>query len=142
MSVTVQRVFDAAIYALAEQSETGLTDTAETAEYKTRTLSILNTLVPALYPYSDGFSAGTAGVRPAPAEMASFSDAVPLDDALCASVLPLGLAFMLVLNEDRVFAGNLKALYDEALAQVKNRIPAASEAITDLYGAAGTGDEE
>ena len=46
MTITVQQVFDQAIHLMDEQNETtGATITADTAEYKSRTISILNTAI-------------------------------------------------------------------------------------------------
>lgn len=51
--ITVQQVFDAAIHMMDEQYElNGNTVTTDTNEYKYRTISILNTVMPALYPIS------------------------------------------------------------------------------------------
>ena len=51
--VTVQQVFDTAIHLMDEQNESnGGTQTVDTDEYRFRTISILNTAIPALYPYS------------------------------------------------------------------------------------------
>lgn len=134
MSTTAQWVFNAAMYTLDEQSDTGLADTPDTADYKYRAIAIMNTLMPTLYPYSDTYTALTAGSRPAPAEITAMTDTIPLDDSIARAVLPLGLAFMLILDEKPATANNLKSLYDEAVFNLRNRIPAQSEPITDVYG--------
>lgn len=52
--MTVQQVFDMAIHIVDEQSEsTGATITVDTEEYKFRTISILNAVIPRLFPYSE-----------------------------------------------------------------------------------------
>ena len=54
MATTAQDVFDAAMGLIDEVNEsTGSTDTADTKEYKQRTLLILNMLIGELYMYSD-----------------------------------------------------------------------------------------
>lgn len=141
MSYTAQQVFDASMYFLDNQSDAGIADVSDNAEYKYRTPTVLNMLVAQLYPYSDTYPALTSGTRPTAAKINNMTDAIPLDDVLASSVLPLGLAFMLVLNEDKVLASNLKAMYDEALAHVMNKVPTASEAITDVYGIVYTDEE-
>lgn len=134
MALTAQQVFEASMYFLDNQSDAGIADASDNAEYKYRAPSVLNMLIAQLYPYSDTYPTLTAGTRPTAAKITAMTDTIPLDDVLASSVLPLGLAFMLVLNEDKVLASNLKAMYDEALAHVMNKVPTESEAITDVYG--------
>lgn len=63
---TIQQVFDMAIHLMDEQNESsGATVTSDTNEYKVRTISILNTIMPGLYPYSDTYDSSAAG-RPLP----------------------------------------------------------------------------
>ena len=53
--VTVQEIFDMAIHLMDEQRETdGSTVTVDTSEYKYRTISILNTVIPRVFNYSTG----------------------------------------------------------------------------------------
>jgi hypothetical protein len=66
---------------------------------------------------------------------------VPVDDILARTALPYGLAYMLVLSDRPALANNLKLLYDEALSDIRSRIPGESEQITDLYGITGYSDE-
>ena len=59
---TVQDVFDAAICLMDEQSGEA-TCTADTAAYQARTVPILNTVLPALYPFSSTWSGADRGLR-------------------------------------------------------------------------------
>lgn len=69
--VTVQQVFDTAIHLMDEQNESnGGTQTVDTDEYRFRTISILNTAIPALYPYSGTYSTEGTG-RPFPGILAA-----------------------------------------------------------------------
>ena len=62
---TAQDIFDEAMGLMDEVNETtGETDTADTKEYKNRTLFILNILRGELYPYSDTFVSNDRGIRP------------------------------------------------------------------------------
>ena len=62
--ITVQQVFDMAIHLMDEQNEqNGHTQHADTDEYRYRTISILNSVIPALYPYSGNYKSGST-VRP------------------------------------------------------------------------------
>ena len=59
---TAQQVFDIAIHMMDEQNETtGATVTGDTEEYRLRTLSILNAVMPSLYPYSDTYDSTKPG---------------------------------------------------------------------------------
>ena len=63
-TTTAAWVFARAIHLMDEQNEsTGETSTAATAEYKLRTLSILNILRHELFPYSDTYEAQDEGTR-------------------------------------------------------------------------------
>ena len=56
MAVTVQQIFDIAIHLMDSQNEsTGSTDTADTKEYKLRTVSLLNSVLDRAFPYSDNY---------------------------------------------------------------------------------------
>ena len=91
--VTVQQVFDTAIHLMDEQNESnGGTQTVDTDEYRFRTISILNTAIPALYPYSGTYSTEGTG-RPFPGILAAedyknpdFTQGIPLDDTLCLAL--------------------------------------------------------
>ena len=55
---TAQQIFDMAIHILDEQSEsTGATVTADTDEYRYRSISILNSISPVLAPFSTEYDA-------------------------------------------------------------------------------------
>lgn len=133
MATTAQDIFDKAIYLMAENDEdTGLTDTADTTEYRVRTLGILNILRHEVYPYSDTYqSAGTR--RPICPEITDWETPVELDDAIAQGVLPYGLAFHLLLGENDTLADFFAQRYQEALAQQK-RLPASFEEIPLHYG--------
>ena len=139
---TVQQVFDTAIHMMDEQSESnGGTQTTDTKEYQFHTLSILNTVLPALYPYSDTYdSSGTgrpacpvltipvkAGL-PSHAE-ADFTQVVPLDDALALGVLPYALAAHLIAGENQELSMWFLSRYNQAFADLRNKIPGTFEPI-------------
>ena len=88
--VTVQQIFDQAIHLMDEQNEqNGATVTVDTQEYKSRTISILNTAIPRLYPYSSNYDRNAVG-RPAAMILKNddhanpdFTQNIMLDDDLC-----------------------------------------------------------
>lgn len=141
MTITVQQVFDQAIHLMDEQNEsTGATITADTEEYKSRTISILNTAIARLYPYSSNYDRELPG-RAYPESLAvkdyanpDFTQKIMLDDTLCIGLLPLYLAAQLLSGENEALAGWFMGQYREALADVKRSIPGSFEQITTPYG--------
>lgn len=139
--VTVQQVFDIAIHLMDEQGESnGSTVTVDTQEYKYRTISILNSVIAALYPYSGTYKAGTAA-RPVPRQLYAddyrnpdFEQTIPLDDALSLTVLPYYLAAQLLAGENEALAAWFMNRYREAFVGLREMVPAEFEAISMPYG--------
>lgn len=140
--IKVQQVFDAAIHLMDEQSETnGATITTDTDEYRYRTISILNTLIPALYPFSDTYDNSGAG-RPICPQLAipgsyktpDFEQLVPLDDTLALAVLPYELASLLLAGEDSERSALFHRQYTQVFADIRSKIPASFEPISLPYG--------
>jgi len=135
MSTTAQWVFDKAIFLMDEQNEsTGATVTTDTAEYKLRTLGILNVLRHELYPYSDTRTETADGTKPICAEITAFTDNIDLDDVLSQGVLPYGLAAHLLLGENDAMANYFSQRYAEAKASAVNTSLSAIEDIPLYYG--------
>lgn len=139
--VTVQQVFDAAIHLMDEQSETnGQTMTVDTSEYKYRTISILNTILPSLYPYSDTCDNSLGGRPVCPALVTAsyatpdFAQTVPLDDGLALGVLPYALAANLLAAENESLSLRFLSQYNQVFADIRSKIPASFEPIPPLYG--------
>lgn len=140
--ITVQQVFDTAIHMMDEQSETnGATLTQDTQEYKFRTLSILNAVMPALYPYSDGCYFPQTGrpvcptlELPASYREPNLTQAVPLDDTLAMGVLPYALAAHLLAGENEELAAWFQNRYIQVFADVRNKVPAEFKPIPTPYG--------
>lgn len=133
---TAQNVFDYTMGLIDEVNEsTGQTDTADTREYKQRTLFILNVLRGELYPYSDTYlQTGEPGKRPIAKIIENFTDAIGLDDYICQSVLPYGLAAHLLLDENPSSASFFQQKYDELKASLARGLPGVSVDIEDVYG--------
>lgn len=139
---TVQQVFNTAIHMMDEQSETtGETLTTDTQEYKYRTISILNAIMPSLYPYSDTLDSTGTG-RPicpmlAVPELHSkpdFTQKIPLDDTLAMGVLPYALAAHLLSGENENLSVWFLSRYNQAFGDLRNKIPATFEPIPTPYG--------
>lgn len=135
-TTTAQRVFDIAMALIDEVNESsGATDTADTREYKVRTLLILNALRGELYPYSDTYPApAEAGTRPIAPVIESFTDVIGLDDYICQTVMPYGLAAQLLADENPTLAGFLQQRYEELRNGLMRGLPQSAEAIEDVYG--------
>ena len=136
--VTVQQVFDSAIHLMDEQSEsTGQTVTQDTNEYKYRTISILNTLMPSLYPYSDTCDHSAPGRPVCPVLVAAsydFTQTVPLDDGLALGVLPYALAGHLLAAENESLSIWFLSRFNQVFADIRSKVPAAFESIPTPYG--------
>lgn len=134
-TTTAQRVFDLAMGLMDEVNETsGGTDDADTREYKVRTLLILNALRGELFPYSDTYAAEEPGKRPILAVIQSFDQVIGMDDYICQSVLPYGLAAQLLLDENPDSASFFQQRYEEMRMNLAKGLPQQSEAISDVYG--------
>lgn len=139
--ITVQQVFDMAIHLMDEQSEqTGETDTVDTKEYRYRTISILNTIIPALYVYSGTYAADGRG-RPFSGLLMQdsyknpdFDQIIPLDDTMSTSLLPLYLAAQLLSGENEDLASWFMARFNVIFTEIKSKIPAEFEPISSPYG--------
>lgn len=123
---TVQEVFDVAMNLMDEDTDT--------EEYEVRTISILNILTGELFPYSDTFAYGEERKRPIVPLLVEFEDEIGLDDYICRSVLPYGLAAHLLEDENPTSANFFQQRYDELKAGLQRGLPAESEDIYDVYG--------
>jgi hypothetical protein len=139
---TIQQIYDMAIHLMDEQNElTGGTQTVDTNEYRYRTISILNSVIPSLYIYSDNYKSKSAGRRGVPTALAAedyqnpdFEQAIPLDDILSLSLLPYYLAAQLLSGENGDLAAWFMGRYRETLMDVRNKIPEEFTAISTPYG--------
>lgn len=124
-------VFDRAIYLMDEQHQkSGETRTVDTAEYRSRTLGILNVLRHELFPYSDTYESGKGGKRTVCPEIRDFAQPLALDDVIAQTVLPYGLAAQLLLGERDDMAGFFQQRYETLLYTVGSRRPGVWEDIT------------
>lgn len=138
---TVQQIFDMAIHLMDEQNESnGITNTVDTSEYKFRTISILNSIIPRLYIYSSTYvdegESRTAPQKLTAADYAKpdFEQAIPLDDVLALSLLPYYLAAQLLSAENENLAAWFMNQYRENFNDIRNKAVADFEAIETPYG--------
>ena len=135
MSTTAQNVFDLTMAAIDELNDNGKADTSDTREYKNRTLQILNILQGELYLYSDTYKASENGKRSIAIPIISFNEPIAdLDDYICRTVLPYGLAAHLLMDENPSLADTCLQRYEELRAKLMSGLNTGSEDIKDLYG--------
>ena len=118
---------------LMDEVVNGLTDTGDTKEYKDRTLLILNALAGELYPYSDTFAIAEEGKRPIVTPITNFTDGIALDDYICKSVMPYGLASHLLLDENPASASFFEQRYEELRNKLARGLPTSSADVVDVY---------
>ena len=141
MTTTVQTIFDQAIHLMDEQNEgSGATDTADTLEYKVRTISILNTAIPRLYPFSSNYDTTATG-RPKSTPLVrndyrnpDFTQVIQLDDDLCLALLPFYLAAQLLSGENEELSAWFMAQYREAYNILSDKNPGEFKPIPTPYG--------
>lgn len=130
-------VFELAITIMDELNDSGAYLHDDTTEYRNRTRSILNVLQGELYPYSDTYKKNQdweKGRRPVVTPLPDLETVIDLDDYICRSVMPYGLAAHLLLDENPSNASFCQQRYDELKASLQRGLPAESEDIVDLYG--------
>lgn len=122
---TVQDIYNAA---LAIMNETG---TGNHNDYEGRTPALINMLIGDLWQVSEEYETGPHSMwRP----VSAMSDEVEgIDATLALSVMPLGLASYLYLDEDPVRAGSWWGIYLERKEQSRHS-PARTQPIEDVYG--------
>lgn len=140
MATTAMQIFNTAMGFMDEVSADGRTDTTDTAEYKNRTLLILNALRGELYPYSDTYDPNTEGGRPIADVIRDLDSVVKLDDYICQTIMPYGLAAHLLMDENPSAAAFFQSRYEELRNRLAVGIPAQSEDIVDVYGGIGYGE--
>lgn len=134
-------IFKLAMSLMDELNDAGEAENDDTIEYKNRTLGILNVLRGELYPYSDTYAVEEAHIRPIVGLIPDFETAIDLDDYICQSVMPYGLAAHLLLDENPSAAGFFQQRYDELKAFLMSGrgLPSETEDIYDVYASGHDG---
>ena len=130
--MTGQDIFDAAMALMGEVTSANYT--ADTNAYLAQAVPILNTLAAELYPMSDTFAARDGGTRPVLTPIADLGGDVGLDETLCRTVLPYGLAAQLQVTENPQAAGFHQQRYEELKSSAARSRPMEWEAVDDQYG--------
>jgi hypothetical protein len=131
---TVREIFDIAIHLMDEQSEaSGATLTADTKEYSYRTPSALNSILNWVYPYSDTYVEALSGRRPVYPAVSGMNDRIDMDDYICLSVLPYGLAARLA-EESYALKNWFEQTFLERIEAASRTLPSTEAEIEDCYG--------
>jgi len=136
MATTGTEVYEAALVLMDANND------ADTSEYYSKALSIINILRGELFPYSDTFPATAVDGRPICPMLMDLDDEIGLDDYICQTVMPYGLAAHLLLDENPSTAAFLNQRYIELLNYLMRGIgrpTSGSEDIEDVYSANGKG---
>lgn len=127
MATTVQDVFDKMLTII------DAVDDADVSDYERRTIGIVNILMGELYMYSDNWQVAEVGKRPIVTPVTAFTDNIGLDDYICRTVMPYGLAAHLMLQEDTTTASYAQQRYDELKQKLAEGLPTESDDIVDVY---------
>lgn len=134
----VQDIFDMAIHLMDEQDETdGKTLTEDSEEYRFRTVSILNTVLPQLAPYDRGdtdYEGSAILFCTDPRKSSYMTQGIPLSERTSCALLPLYLAAQLLSGENEALAAWFMNQYQAALAEMKRNCKASFQPISTPYG--------
>ena len=134
MATTGTEVYEAALVLMDANND------ADTSEYESKALSVINILRGELFPYSDTFPATAEDGRPICPILTDLDETVGLDDYICQTVMPYGMAAHLLLDENPSTASFLNQRYIELLNMLMRGIgrpTMGSEDIADVYGSDG-----
>ena len=126
-STTAKDVFDIAMSLMDESG-------ADVREYEPRALHILDVLAGELYHFSDTYELKEPGKRPVIARISDYNAVIDLDDFLCRSILPFGLAALLFQEENPDAANLFQQKYEEGIRNYGDRTPGEFSAIQSFYG--------
>ncbi len=133
--MTGQEVFDAAIYLMDWQdNDNGSTDTTDTRDYLFRSVALINSMLDRVFPASDNYKVGRDGRRPYCPKITSLDDDLYVDEFICSSVLPYGLASLLIMEENPTMSSYFSQAYEVNLSQAVQTVPSTEEGIEDVYG--------
>ena len=138
-STTAQWVFEATMTLIDELSDSGSADTSDTVEYKNKMLYLINILRGELYPYSDTYRNRADNKRPIVDPIMNFTDIIDLDDYICQTVMPYGIAAHLMLDENPSVAAYCQQRYEELLRKLEKGFAQESQDIVDVYSYGGGG---
>ncbi len=129
-----REIFNRAVSLIGERDSDGnLSD--DIGDYKNNAVDLLNTLISMVWPsecilrniHTDSF-------RYVPPNISSLDDEVALHLSLCHGVIPFGLAYLFLLDEDLARANVFYKLFTEAESKLVYRLMKAKrQRITDVY---------
>ena len=117
--MTAQKALEYALDLINQRSEDG-DYTPNISDYEKNVLSYINILTVSLYELDCKIKGITCNIDDVtPKSISSPEDELILHDAVCKSVLPYGLAFMILLEEEPERAERFHALYKEEWARLE-----------------------
>lgn len=136
MAVTPREVFELTVALMDELSwPAGEADVAENRDFKARVLPLLTLLQGECVPFCEGYALADGGRRPACPPVTDFEAPIPgLDDTMCRTVLPYGLAAHLLLEENPSAAAFFQQKYSENRALMRALLPVTPGGVEDVYG--------
>lgn len=132
--VTGTEIYEAALVWMDANND------ADTSEYESKALTLINDQLGVVFPYSDNYNEAVLaakGKRPICPKLDDLDDEVALDDYICTSIIPVGIAAFMLMDENPSTANTLLQVYYERLNALKRGegMPVfGSEDITDVYG--------
>jgi hypothetical protein len=146
MATTGTQIFETAMALMGLLDDTGAADISDNLEHKLKCVPIINLLLQECYLASDSFAVADGGdgiySRTVPVPIAALANSIPLDDGVCQSVLPYGVAAHLLLSAEDTTgkASFYQQKFEENLVKLRNTVPSAAEEIEDLYGGCSISD--
>lgn len=112
---------------------------ADTSEYESKATTLINDQLGVVFPYSDNYNEAVKaanGKRPICPRLNDLDDPVDLDEYICTSIIPLGIAAAMLMDENPSTANTILQIYYERLNALKRGegMPTfGSEDIEDVY---------
>ena len=136
MATTAQWVFETAVHLMDEaDSATGAADTGAAAVYKSRTPAILSVLMARCAPLSAKLEPGQV-----PDPVTHMEQELGLEDSLCRTLLPYGLAAHLTVEENPAVSAYFHNQFEAAMQTARRASPTVCESIVLPYGGVEHGD--
>lgn len=131
--VSVSDVFDYTMQLIDELNDAGESQTADTEEYKNRTIGIMNILISECYPFSD--EKDPDKLDSAWKAVEEWDDMLKgIDNTIAYGVFPYGLAANLLVDENPTAANFYQQRYEALKAEKRNRMQAEISEIQSPFG--------
>lgn len=132
--MTARKALEYALDIINQRNEDG-EYTPYMGDYERNTLSYINILTVSLYELDCRLKGITCNIdEVTPKSIESLDDEIGLHEAICRGVLPYGLAFMLLLEEEPQRAERFHTIYKEEFMRLENMSASCRRRlITEVY---------